>query len=55
VGHAVEHEPVQAIAGPGVVAAERLEDDERLPQFARQLGRPLEPEVPPVRRADVIQ
>ena len=38
---------MQAIAGPPVIAPERLEDDQRPLQFGRNFHRSLEPEIGP--------
>ena len=47
VGHALDHEGVQAVACPTVVGSQRLQDQERLAQSLRLGCRVLQPEVPP--------
>ena len=44
-GHAFEHELVDAVAGRGVVAAQRLEHDERLTEREATLDRALQAEI----------
>ncbi len=46
VGHPVEDEPVQPVAGPPVVEAQRLVDDQGHAELGRPLDGPLEREVP---------
>ncbi len=46
VGHPVENKAVDAVAGPGIVHAQRLEYQQRFAQLARPLERPIEAEVP---------
>ena len=45
VGHALQHEGVQAIARPGIADTQRLEDDERPRQLHCQLDRAFQGEV----------
>ncbi len=46
VRHAVQHEPVKSVAGPGVVATQRLQDDQRPTKSSGPVDRPLQREVP---------
>ncbi len=45
-GHAVEDELMQPVVRARVVAPQRLEDHQRLPQGDGVIDRPLQPEVP---------
>lgn len=55
VGHPVEDEPVQTVAGVPVPAAQGLEDEERTSVLACQRDGPLSAKFRRVRRAAVIQ
>ena len=46
VAHALEHEAMHSLAGPRVVAAQRLEHDQRAAQPLRVIHRALQREVP---------
>ncbi len=45
VGHAVDHEAVESVAGPLVAAAQRLEHEQRPVEFARPVDRVLQREI----------
>ena len=57
LSHAVEHEAMQPIVGPGVVDVERLEDHQRLAELDTVLDGALQPEIParPPRRDHPIE
>lgn len=45
VSHTVEHEVVEAVAGPGIVSAERFEDEERFAKCGAMLEGTVESEI----------
>ena len=45
-GHAVENKAVEAVAGPGIVEAKRLENQERQAKFGRPFQGAVQSEIP---------